>query len=92
MSQQLAKKIKQYFKTFKNKENILSTQNLVKQIRDNNMQTSFKATSKAYNAAVSEWLTRIESFVCNNPNTAKFYGYTNNKFKSDSFIFPLCSV
>ena len=50
-----------------------------------------KEVSKNYDQAVKLWCDNIENAICENPNSAKFYGFAKNKLKSHAYIPPLKS-
>ena len=56
------------------------------------MKANYTKISKEYDIAVAKWYDQSESQSCENPNSAKFYGYANHKLKSRSYIPPLTYV
>ena len=42
-------------------------------------KTAYKEVSKNYDQAVKLWCDKIENAICENPNSAKFYGFFKNK-------------
>ena len=56
---------------------------------DKSLKSEYKKASKAYDRAVNQWRDKIESNLCSNPNSKKFYKFINNKFKSSHTIPPL---
>ena len=53
---------------------------------DKSLKKLFKQKSKKYDLAVKDWFNKIESNICKNPSSKKFYNYVNNKIKSRSSI------
>ena len=45
-------------------------------------KAAYKEVSKNYDQAVKLWCDKIENAICENPNSAKFYGFAKNKLKS----------
>ena len=56
---------------------------------NNSYKPNYKKASRDYDKAVSDWYNQIESNLCNNPSSKKFYNYVNNKLKVKSSIPPL---
>ena len=54
-------------------------------------KAAYKEVSKNYDQAVKLWCDNIENAICENPNSAKFYGFAENKLKSHACIPPLKS-
>ena len=52
-------------------------------------KAAYKEVSKNYDQAVKLWCDNIENAICENPNSAKFYGFAKNKLKSHACIPPL---
>ena len=53
------------------------------------LKIAYKKVCKNYETAVKMWTDNIESNVCHNPSSKKFYGYVNKQFKTKSTIPPL---
>jgi hypothetical protein len=56
---------------------------------DKSLKSEYKKASKEYDRAVNQWRDKIESNLCSNPNSKKFYNFINNKFKSSHTVPPL---
>ena len=54
-------------------------------------KAAYNEVSKNYDQAVKLWCDKIENAICENPNSAKFYGFAKNKLKSHACIPPLKS-
>lgn len=64
--------------------------NLYKISKNNNSyRISYKKASKDYDKAVLDWYNQIESNICKNSSSKKFYNYVNKKLKVKSCIPPL---
>ena len=46
------------------------------------LATRLKEVSKNYDQAVKLWCDKIENAICENPNSAKFYGFAKIKLNS----------
>ena len=63
---------------------------IYKQCKTNPLKkAAYKTISKAYDLAVDEWNDRLESNICSNPSSKKFYSYANKKLNTSNFIPPL---
>ena len=49
-------------------------------------KAAYKEVSKNYDQAVKLCCAKIENAICENPNSAKFYGFAKNKLKSHACI------
>ena len=49
----------------------------------------YKQKALQYEAAIRDWTNKIESKICQNPSSKKFYNYINRKLKTKSTIPPL---
>ena len=49
----------------------------------------YKKKSREYDIAVKKWNDKIESQICQNPSSKKFYNYYGKRMKSKSTIPPL---
>ena len=56
---------------------------------DSTYKLSYNKASKDYDKAVSHWYDKIESDMCSNANSRKFFNYVNKKLKVKSSIPPL---
>ena len=56
---------------------------------DCSKKEEYKAASKAYISAVNSWTDKLESKVCNNPNSKKLYSYANKKLNVRNSIPPM---
>ena len=75
----------------KNIRNLLRQKHIIyrKMRDDRSYKSAYKHASKEYDLAVNQWRDKVESNLCDNPNSNKLYKFLNNKLKSTSVIPPL---
>ena len=56
---------------------------------DRSFKQAFKQASKNYDLAVNQWHDQIESKLCQDPSSKKFYNFVNSNLKSSSSIPPI---
>ena len=85
---------KNYSKIPRHIKDILSKKKKIykKSKRNKHLKQEYKKISSEYAHAVQQWTNKIESGICSNPSSKKFYSYVNNKFKCKSSIPPLHNV